>query len=46
MSEELLEVSCEQYEKELESLNEVKEEVDNLLSHRKAFQSLKWMFLC
>lgn len=44
MSEELLEVSCEQYEKELESFNKVKEEVDNLLSHRKAFQSLKWMF--
>ena len=46
MSEELLEVSCEQYEKELESFNKVKEEVDNLLSLRKAFQSLKWMFLC
>lgn len=44
MSEELLEVSCEQYEKELESFNKVKEEVDNLLSHRKAFQFLKWMF--
>lgn len=44
MSEELLEVSCEQYEKELESLNEVKEEVDNLLSHRKALKSLNWMF--
>lgn len=44
MSEELLEVSCEQYEKELESLNEVKEEVNNLLSHRKALKSLNWMF--